>query len=151
MAMLWGRTISVLIEIITALTKHSYADGTISAPLCITTYRAKKGRLYTHTHTHTCLDLKQTLQGYLVSFSHSRCIYMQEPHLDSRLSTLTRMLLIQTQLLSVLACTFPHMHKCSCRYLPGDSLHLCQHSILPAFTSSVTYTLGSMQTSFESI
>lgn len=74
---------------------------------------------------------------------------------------------LQTQLLSLLLhterhickqmCTrtFTHrhtdMHKYSSRYIPRDSLHLCQLSILPALTSSVSYTLRSMQTSFESI
>lgn len=49
--------------------------------------------------------------------------------------------------------TRTHIHNYSHpqKNIPRDSLHLCQHSILPALTSSVSHTLWSMQTSFESI
>lgn len=50
--------------------------------------------------------------------------------------------------------TYTHINTCTNitihKFIPRDSLHLCQRSILPALISYVSHTL-SMQTSFESI
>lgn len=108
-----------------------------------------------NTYTHSALI--QSLTLLLCNNTQIHC-------LGSHILMITcSMLLVQTQSLSPLIytercacehmCTHlhTHMHKYSSKYVLRDSLHLCQLSILPAFTSSVSYTPRSMQTSFESI
>lgn len=118
-------------------------------------------------HTRVLKTAWSHLQ-YLHSFSHSLCSYVTQhpnsllgyPHTNDHLEHVAHKLSsalapshIQRRRTCVHMCTHSHtstniaIHE----YVPRDSLHLCQHSILPALTSSVSHTLRSMQTSFESI
>lgn len=108
-------------------TQHSCADGRsdqlafLREPLCVRTYRAKNGSSYTHahTHSHTCVDLKQTRMPSLVQ---PLTLHVHAGnHLDSCRSMITCILLIQTQLPSVVdkeAHMQPHTRSHTCMHLP---------------------------------
>lgn len=127
-------------------TQHSCADRTRSdklaflrEPLCISTYRAKNGSSYTHTrahartHSHTCVDPKQTRIPSLVQ---SLTLHVHAGnHLDSCRSMITCILLIQTQLRSVVdkqahmqPHTQPHVHA-PLQICPSVAAHTYQGTV----------------------
>lgn len=114
---------------------------------------------HTRAHTHACRSKADSASIPSLIQSLVLRLHAGTPlHLDPRMAMLVthaNSMALRPRPRSAhagtCACTFTHMHKCSCKYIPGNSLHLCQRSISPAFTSSVSYTLRSMQTRLESL